>query len=165
LLSNPHTATISYYEKKKDYFEKLPAQQMTDSIGLKDLHSFGQELKQRGCRSPLIIKSEDLAANTSETVKAMCEYLDIPFKPESLQWKDLSENFVKFEGWYTIELTDCAKHWHGDAIKSTNFTKPLTYAVDETGKPTFEEIINPAHREICVKAYEENLVYYQLLTQ
>jgi Sulfotransferase domain len=163
LLGEPHKSVISYYEKKKNYFDELPRSQMSKSMGLKDLYELTLEFEAKNLPKPLFLKSEDLYYNTEETVKRVCQYLDIPFKEESLHWQDLSENFTSFPGWYTIELTDCAKTWHLPAISSTGFTKPASYELDASGRPTFAEIDNPEHREICRQAYEENLVYYNLL--
>ncbi len=163
LVRDPHCVTISYYDRKKDYFEKLTTEEFSESIGFKRMHLLLDELKQCG-KKPLIIDSKDLYYKTKETVQELCSYLSIPFIERSLQWKDISENFNSFEGWYTIELTDCAKHWHMDAIRSTGFTKPVQYAIDEKGNPTFEEIANPQHRQTCIKIYKENLSYYKLLS-
>lgn len=163
LLGEPHRAIISYYEQKKDYFDQLPRFQLSKSIGLKDLYGLLLDLERRNLPKPLILKSEDLYNNTHATVQSVCSYLDLPFKEESLHWEDLSADFTAFPGWYTIELTECAKKWHSPAIASTGFTKPIRYALDEFGSPTFEEIANPDHREICIEAYKENLIYYNLL--
>ncbi len=165
LISNPHRAIIEYYEKKKNYFDKLPSSQLSESIGLKDLYKLLEDMKKNGLTLPLIIKSEDLYYTTKEAVQSVCDYLHVPFKEESLHWKDISENFSSFTdlGWYTIELTECSKHWHGDAIKSTGFSEPQAYALDKNHNPTFEEISNPEHRRICMQAYEENIAYYKLL--
>ena len=163
LLSQPHKAIISYYEKKKDYFDKLPRHQLSKSIGLKDLYELLEDFKSKNLPKPLILSSEDLYNKTHETVQSVCTYLGIPFKEESLHWEDLSENFTSFPGWYTIELTNCAKQWHSVAIASTGFTLPQSFGLDEFGNPTFEEIANPDHREICKEAYQENLHYYNLL--
>lgn len=165
LVSSLHGAVISYYRKKKDYFDKLPATQMADSIGLKGMYELLIDIKKDGGTPPLIIKSEDLYFKTQDTVQSLCHFLNVPFKKEALNWADASSNFISFEqwGWYTIELTDCSKAWHMEAIKSTGFTKPETFAIDYQGNPTFEEIENPHHREICIQAYKENLVYYNLL--
>jgi len=163
LISEPHGSIISYYEQKKDYFDKLPETQMSASIGFEGLYNLLQELKNSDKGLPLIISTESLYYNTRETVQKVCDYLNIPFKEESLQWKDISENFTTFEseGWYTIELTECSKKWHGKAIRSTGFTEPGKYAVDTEGNPTFEEIENPKHKEICKRAYLDNLAFYK----
>lgn len=168
LVSNPHASIISYYKKKQDdysIFDKMPTTQLSESIGLKGIYDLLMEIKKNGGNPPLMIKSEDLYLKTQETVQSICDFLQIPFKENSLHWKDLSSNFSNFAdyGWYTIELTDCAKKWHGDAIKSTGFTEPATFAVDARGNPTFEEVVIPKHRELCIEAYKENAHYYKLL--
>lgn len=138
---------------------------MTDSVGLKGMYELLIDIKKNGGIPPLIIKSEELYFKTEETVRSLCSFLNVPFKKEALHWHDASADFVSFEqwSWYTIELTNCSKAWHMDAIKSTGFTQPETFAVDAQGNPTFEEIENPRHKEICIQAYKDNLVYYNLL--
>lgn len=162
LVRNPHGAIIEYYEKKKSYFDKLPQSQLSESIGLKNTYNLLQELKKSGNHSLLIIKSEDLYFKMRETVQTICKYLNIPFSENLINWKDLSANFVSFPGWHTIELTDCAKTWHMNAISSTSFTRPSVFAVDKDNNPTFEEVTNTAHRKICIDAYKENVRYYNL---
>ena len=162
LIRELHGSTIDYYMQKKDYFDTLPEEQMSRSLGFEGLYNLLLEFRKNGKGLPLIISSEDLANKTDETVKRICDYLNIPFKAETLKWNDISKGFKTFTdslGWYTIELTDCSLKWHEKAIKSTGFTHIERYAVAD-GKPTFEEIENLKHREICQKAYEENLVYY-----
>lgn len=165
LISNPHNAIISYYEKKKNYFDQLPEEQLSQSIGFKDLYLLLDKIRAAGCKNPLILVSKNLYDKTELTVQTLCDYLKIPFKKEALQWANLWENFAYFPNWYTIERTECAKTWHEKAIKSTTFTQPELYALDEAGNPTFEEIENLKHREICRNAYEENIKFYRLLLE
>jgi len=163
LIREPHGSIIDYYEQKKAKFDELLENQVSKSMGFEGLYNLLVELKATSKGLPLIISTEDLYYNTNNTVQKVCEYLEIPFKEESLHWEDISKNFTTFEealGWYTIELTDCSKKWHKDAISSTGFTEPGRYAVNTDGQPTFSEIENENHRAICRKAYEENLVYY-----
>ncbi len=162
LVRNPHGSIIDYYEKKEKIFDELPRSQLSASMGFKDVYELVQVMNSQGC-NPLIIQTEDLYNNTKNTVQSVCDYLNVPCKEEWLHWKDISENFTSFPGWYTIEVTKTAVDWHMDAIKSTGFTRSMTYVVDEEGNPTFQEISNPKHREICIEAYQENLPYYELL--
>ena len=165
LVSDLHAAIISYYSQKQDYFDKLPATQMTDSIGLRGMYELLKQITTNGGTPPHFIKSEDLFFKPKETMQSLCTFLHIPFKENCLSWHDAGSDFTSFSqlGWYTIELTDCSKKWHGKAIASTGFTKPEVYKVDAKNNPTFEEIINPEHRAICARAYKENLPYYRLL--
>jgi hypothetical protein len=161
LIGNPHNLTISYYEKKKDYFDQMPETQMANSIGLKDLYEFIISLKEHD-RAVCICRSDDLYYHTEDTVKSMCGHLQIPYMPHALHWKDISENFTTLPFW-TIANTSCILAWNLDVIQSTGFTLPQQYAVDEQGNPTFEEIANPKHRKICADAYNENMIYYHLI--
>ncbi len=161
LIADPHSIIISYYEKKKEYFDQLPKEQITNSVGFKELYAFITSLKDKE-NGVFICQSEDLYYRSETTVQSLCNYLHIPYLPKALHWKDLSHNFSTFPFW-TIENTSCSYTWHLDAIKSTRFTQPQQYATDSYGNPTFEEIIDENHRKICVDAYKENKVYYDLI--
>ncbi len=166
LLCNPHSSIISYYKKKVSYFDELPESQLSASMGFKDLYTLYKELIKHGI-TPVIIKTEDLFLVPEKTINSFCQQLNIPFIEAALHWKDLSKGFKNFSdsGWYTIENTDCALHWHLNAIKSTGFNKLAAYGLDEQNAPTFEEISKPEHRRICIQAYKENIKYYNLLVE
>lgn len=163
LIGDPHEITISYYDKKKDYFDQMPEEQIARSIGYKELHAFIASLRENGKRV-FICETKSLYERPDTTIKALCTYLHILYKPEALHWSDLSANFKTFPFW-TIENTNCSLEWHSDAIRSTEFTPSQTYKVDAEGNPTFEEIENEKHHTICEKAYEENKVYYDLIKE
>lgn len=163
LLGNVHNLTISYYEKKKEYFDKLSADQISNSIGLKALYECLLHLKKQN-KNIVICYTPDLFSKTETTVKTICQKLEIPYKPESLQWQNLDTNFTALPFW-TIETASCSRTWQQDVITSNGFTKPEQYAVDKQGNPTFEEIKNKKHREICNKAYQENKLYFDLIMQ
>lgn len=166
LISDPHSSIISYYKKKKAYFDELPVGQLVESMGLQYLYELSQKLKQSGCGAPLVIKTQDLHLKPNKTVQRICDYLQIPFIKESLSWENAESTFLDFTdfGWYTIELPGCSKHWHSSAIKSTRFSKLASYAVDKQGNPTFEEVENPQHRARCIDAYNKSISYYTLLS-
>ena len=165
LVSHPHASIIAYYRKKARYFDKLPPNQLADSIGLKGLYAVREKLLEKGI-TPVLLKTEDLFQAPEKTVRTFCEQSHIPYIEEALHWNDLSKEFKNFSdyGWYTIEETECALAWHLEAIKSTGFSEIATFVTDDQGNPTFEEISNPAHRKICIDAYNKNIKYYELLT-
>lgn len=161
LIGNIHNLTISHYEKKKDHFDKLPPEQMSNAIGLKALYEFITELKKQN-KKVVICSSPDLFYKPESTVEKLCKELEISFLPQTLHWPDISENFSTLPFW-TIENNSCSLAWQNDAIESTGFTEPKQYTVDKQGNPTFEEIKNKKHRDICAAAYQENMQYYTLI--
>lgn len=126
LIGNPHHLIIDYYNKKKDYFDQLPEAQMANSVGLKDLYEFIKQLTSQH-KAVFICESEKLYSAPEATVQALCNYLQVPFMPESLHWKDISVDFTELPFW-TIENTECSRTWHMKAIQSTGFTQPPQYA-------------------------------------
>lgn len=157
LLRNPHSTTISYYKKLPVTLPNL-----NDIIGYKPCYDIYNTICASGVRKPLIIKTEELYSDPAKIIQKFCHYCEIPFIPESLHWDDLGDSFSGIKEWHESKLCHVTQEWHGDAIKSTGFHKPHTYAIDENGNPTFEEIA-PEHREEYRQAYEYNKVYYDLL--
>jgi len=157
MIRNPHHSVISFYNKVNDVVDGF-----SDLIGYKACYEIFQDIKKRGANFPIIIYSEDLYTRPSDTVKYLCKHIGIPFKESSLHWSDLGENFSG-EPWSEIKHKELARHWHREAMRSTKFTTPSKYQVDTAGYPTFSEIKDVAHRTICKKAYQENLVFYNLL--
>ena len=158
LIRNPHHTVISFYKKCgsiPDRFSFLCGYQAT--------YELLKAINEHSVYKPLIIYSEDLYEHTEETIKRMCDYLEIPFKPESLAWPDLGSEFTGHEEWHEIKIQEHFQHWHGEAIRSSGWSKPSNYEVDEFGQPTFCEITSIEHRNACKNAYEENKTYYDLM--
>jgi len=160
LLRNPHHITISFYKKLGKTFDKF-----SDLIGQKGCYELWQEIKKRTGKSPVIVITEELYQHPYETMHQFCQSVDIPFIPEALQWKSLGSDFEGTQAWHQTKILSATQHWHDDAIMSTGFQKPREYEVDTQGNPTFSEIENPEDREVCKKAYEENMYYYKLILQ
>ena len=106
--------------------------------------------------------SEHLYTNTEITVKTLCNQIQIPFKSSSLNWEKLGKSFTGHEKWHEHKKKDLTHRWHGNAMQSTGFTKPRQYEIDKDGDPTFSEVADLEHRDICKKLYKENIEYYQL---
>lgn len=158
LLRNPHHVVISFYNK----CNAIP-NEYSRLIGYKETYELFKYALVHGSHKPIILRTEDLYTQPKKTVRAICKALDIAFKPESLHWQDLGPGFSGEHEWREIKRTDLFQYWHGDAIKSTGFSKPRSYNVDEQGNPTFEEIANQEHRNACIDAYEKNLSWYTKL--
>lgn len=163
LLRNPHHAAISFYKKCDSVFLE-DAQDFSDLIGYKAAYELYKSLSVRAVHKPLIILSEMLYTAPEETIKHFCHEADITYKPEALIWPELDTSFDGQE-WHEIKQHQLMHHWHGDALRSGSFAKPAQYHVDENGQPTFVEIVDKNHREICKKAYSKNKYYYELLLE
>lgn len=162
LVRNPHHTTISMYKKIISVFDAV-AYELSEAMGYQALYETFKTVKQHAAQEPYIMLTEDLYNNPEETIQKFCNHVGIDFKPESLHWSDLGEHFTGDQAWHEIKYKEITHHWHGDAIRSTGFSKPNSYEVDEYGNPTFAEITNPEHRDTCKKIYLEQLFYYNLL--
>ncbi|HUD01027.1 MAG TPA: hypothetical protein VMR37_01755 [Rhabdochlamydiaceae bacterium] len=158
LIRNPHHTAISFYYKLGVWPEEL-----NFLIGYKAEYEIFQFVKKHAVNKPFILMTEDLYNRPEETIKAFCERLEMPFLPESMHWSDLSADFTGEQEWHELKVPNITHHWHGDAIRSTGFSKPRPYEVDEQNKPTFSEIKNENHRLLIQQAYLENLPYYEKL--
>ncbi len=158
LLRKPHATTISFYNRSKCVINNL-----AHAIGYKSCLDIYHALSTISEKKPLILSTEDLYNDPSNTIQKFCDYCDIPFMPEALEWNDLGNNFSGVEEWHETKFQDTTQHWHGDAIHSTGFHKPHEYEVDEQGNPTFEEIAQE-YRDEYIKAYEYNKPFYELLS-
>jgi hypothetical protein len=158
LVRNPHHSIISMYRKVKSCFNGF-----SELIGYKATYELLQLIQNTYCNKPLIIRSEDLYEKPEQTIKKFCDHVGLEFKKESLHWQDLGDDFTGINEWHETKEKHHTYHWHEDAIKSSGFTTPHSYATDEFARPTFEEITNEKDRKYCQKAYFENLEYYNLI--
>lgn len=158
LVRNPHHTVISFYNK----IQSIP-DNFSYLIGYQACFELFEYVKNNGANKPLILHTEDLYNDPQLTVQRFCEEIKIPFIPESLEWDNLGENFTGKENWHESKKIHLTQHWHGDAIRSTGFGKPHEYELDDQGMPTFSEVLNEQHRDICRAVYLENKNYYDLL--
>ncbi len=169
LIRNPHHAVISFYKKIQQNFEIFESDNahytFSDVIGYKSLYEIIYGIKQNSTKPITIILSEELYTNPEETVKKFCDDCHIPFIQDALTWQDLGDNFSGQSEWHELKKSDATQHWHNDAIRSNGFSKPSEYETDQNDNPTFSEIENLEHRNICIEAYKENLKYYNLILQ
>lgn len=160
LVRNPHNALISHYKKTNFGVMKNLLQ---DILSYKKLYELFQEFKQKTMKQPWIILSEELVVHPRKILTQFCYHTGIPFKEESLSWQQLGKDFSFKKEWNCDNPPHCASHWHDSAMASTGFESRVTsYAVDEDGQPTFEEIENLEHRTFYKQLYDENLPYYKL---
>lgn len=164
LMRNPHHTTISMYKKIAHVFDSI-GYQFTDVIGYKALHEIFITAEQHAFHKPYLILTEDLYTNPQETIQKFCDHVGIVYKPEALQWDDLGDQFDGQKLWHEEKYKELTHHWHSDAIRSTGFGKPGSYAVDQFGLPTFAEITNAGHQAMCRGFYDEHLPFYNFLLE
>jgi hypothetical protein len=160
LIRNPHGMMISHYKKNNDITGNF-----IDWFSYKELMKIWQMVYEKSPHKPIIISAEKLCAKPEETVQELCNQLEIPYLEHALHWENLGDNFTGKELWNEIKPKELTHYWHGEAIKSTGFGALTQYEVDEQGIPTFSEIINLEDRQVLMKLYNENLVYYYQILQ
>jgi hypothetical protein len=164
LVRDPHHALISFYNKQVSTPNfSISYSLFSHLMSYKGLYDFVHRIKEKSAHIPLIICAEDLYSAPEKVARLICDYLDIDFKEGSLAWSDLGTDFTGYEEWHENKLCNRTQLWHGEAIRSTGFTKPTSYTVDSNGIPTFAEIDNEEHRKMCMDISQENANYYTLL--
>lgn len=158
LVRNPHHSIISFYKKILHIFPNF-----SDIIGYESTYEILKYVQKNSPNKPLIILSEDLYNNPSQTIEEFCQSCDLDWNQNALHWTNLGDDFTGQNEWNETKQKAQTYHWHGDAIKSSGFITPHMYATDKNGIATFEEIMNIEDRKQCKKIYYENLKYYDLI--
>lgn len=83
------------------------------TLGYAELPTLFEHCYQATNRCPLVIDSDDLINNTKDVFQRVCQYANIPFKPEALKWKASMPK--QWETW---------RVWHKEAAQSNGFSVP-----------------------------------------
>lgn len=158
LLRDPHSSIMSFYRKSQGCPPHL-----NYLIGYEPFYNIFQKVKKESANRLTAVFADDLSTNPEETVKKLCHALEMPFIPESLSWSSSEESFDCQKEWHEDKTNETIQVWHGDALNSSGFAKLAKYSVDENGKPTFEEIVNPEHKQQYQECYLYNLKFYEML--
>lgn len=159
LLRHPHGVVSSQYKAHQKIYERF-----SYSCGFQACYEILRTVQELGVNKPYIMKSEDLYNQPQETAQALCKAIDIPFAEHMLHWDNLGSSFIGRKEWHELKHPAFIYKWHEPAIMSTGFHQPTLYDVDEMGNPTFAEVINEEDRKACFEAYDENMIYYKLMT-
>ena len=159
LVRNPHHCAISYYKGLNNTI----IEHYSDWLGFESTYTIFKDLQKRAFNRPVIIEAENLYTQPDAVAQLLCKHLNIPFKESMINWPQLGSECTGVQEWGELKNKERTDHWHGNALQSTHFEKTKSYDVDEQGNPTFNEITKLDDRELCRKAYEANLHYYNLL--
>ncbi|NJQ13713.1 sulfotransferase family protein [Streptomyces bohaiensis] len=86
-----------------------------DEIGFARLHEIFTAVRRATGRPPVVIDSEDLVERPEETVRAYCEAVGIPFRPEALEWRPGMRTEWRSTG-----------RWHRSTSETTGFARSRT---------------------------------------
>jgi hypothetical protein len=103
LVRHPRQAISSHYAMKPTV--------TCPEIGYERLWELFQLLWSASGRQPLVVRSEDLLRDPPAVVRAYCEAVGLPFRPDALHWDP-------------ADRPEWQRHraWHLDAIRSSGFT-------------------------------------------
>lgn len=160
LVRDPHPGIISYYKKIAPQALDYIVADLEQLTGYQALYNSFKTVQNKAFNQPGIIHAEQLYTNAPHTVRAFCEYVNIPFQQEHLHWNSLDKEFSGTKEWNENKKQEFTQHWHRDALLSTGFHQPAKYQLDEHRKPSFAEIDNATHREICIKTYQNSKPFY-----
>ena len=105
LLRHPVRVISSFSKKYENVSE--------DDIGFKKQIELFSEISKRGL-NPIVVNSEDIRKEPEETLRKLCERLNLRFQKSMLSWQ-MGGN--KQDGVW-------ASHWYESAHKSTGFSGP-----------------------------------------
>lgn len=165
LLRNPHHCLISYYQKFSPATFDYLLNDLERLSGYKSLYHIAQCIQPLVTNPPYFIHAEALYKNPAPTIRKLCEHIDIPYQADYLQWPTPLDPEQELRHWGEYKKQEFAEHWHREALMSQGFTTPTSYAVDKNEEPTFIEISNKKHKEVCQKIYTQNKRWYDLLCQ
>jgi hypothetical protein len=131
LIRDPAKTIASYYALNPDVSEA--------EIGCEQLCRLFRRVTRIAQRTPVVVDADDLEDDPAGIVAAYCRHLNIPFIPESLQWKP--EGSRKWKIW---------ENWHRDAEQSTGIVKNLE---------TFSVTID--NSKFLKEYYDHHLPYYR----
>jgi hypothetical protein len=109
LVRPPHKSVPSYYRCC------IPPRSATTGFdhyrhseaGFRELRILYDYLVENG-QTPLVVDAEDIVRDPEQTIKAICEAVDLDFDPAMLSWdkdQDVIDTFQKWNGWHTDVLS------------------------------------------------------------
>ena len=139
LVRHPYKVFASYYNAMGDA--------TIHDTGLKDLVDLKEYLENIGQTVP-VVENETLLSKPEETLKELCDALDIEFQPAMLKWE---KGGRPEDGMW-------AYHWYKGTHKQQGFSN---HAIVEKDLDSYLEGL-PSH---IVKRAEESVEYYQILAE
>jgi hypothetical protein len=105
LIRHPRETIASRY--------RLDPQAAVDKIGFESQAEIFSEVARLTGRDPVVIDSADLISRPEAIVRAYCERVGIPYRPDALTWRAADR-----PEW------ELSRSWHGEAAVSTGFAQP-----------------------------------------
>ncbi|MQA25329.1 MAG: sulfotransferase family protein [Micromonosporaceae bacterium] len=103
MIRDPRAAVASHYA--------LYPNVTLDEVGFEYLHTIFQAVREATGEIPAVIDGDDLVADPEGVLRAYCERVGLPFRPESLRWQPGAQRV-----WERTEK------WHRDVALSSGLT-------------------------------------------
>lgn len=135
LVRQPEDAIASHYAMNADV--------SSEEIGYETLWQLYELLRDRLSVQPLVISSEDLKVSTEKVIRQVCNYCEMEYLPEALNWRKPPPK--EWKSW---------EAWHQDAVKSKKITNKRKIYADTV------------HNNPVLKGYaEHHAPFYELLKE
>lgn len=148
LIRNPIKTIVSSYKRYSECNNEnnyVPEIIKTQRFDLQ--FNIYENLKSEGM-NPIIVDSKTLLEKSSEVMRLICDSINIPFIPESLNWESYMDK--SWEQW---------PNFFEDVSKSTGFKKKADE--ENVSEDLFKEIPEGSHQEELKKHYYEQLPFYE----
>jgi hypothetical protein len=164
LLRDPHPCMISYYKKMSPDTLDYIIGDFGHLTGFPALYNSFRLIQDNAFHKPYVLHAEQLYEDSQNTIRALCDYLKIPYEDNHLTWDNLGETFNGFKAWQENKKPELTRHWHQEAIDSQGFHQPTQYELDDGGQPVFSEITNNAHRSKCIEVWRDSKILHKLIS-
>jgi hypothetical protein len=134
IIRDPARAILSHHA----IFPQMPVH----AIGHQALYDIFCEVRRLTGKTPYVINAEDLASRPAQTVRRLCDHLQLEFMPEALSWTATCPE--QWKAW---------RSWHKDAENSTSIIQgtagfdegalhadPRLLAYDQHHRPFYERM-------------------------
>lgn len=163
LIRPPNKVAVSLYRGlKKMSSAKIDELSLADLVMHEELWIIYKKIREKAKNPPILIFSDQLSDNPSETVQNFCHKTGIEFSQNHLIWKALNMAKEEIPNWHETKQYSDIRIWNEDVFKSTGFVLQKNYEVNAMGEPTFKEIEDIEDREAVKKAYLRQLPFYEL---
>jgi hypothetical protein len=142
IIREPARAILSHYA----IFPDMPLQ----AIGHRALYEIFCRVTRLTGKTPHVINADELALRPEATVRALCDYLQLEFLPDAMQWApDCPSQWLPWRSWHQdAEASTCITALHTSGFDETQLrSHPRLAEYFAVHQPFYERMNQFAHRE------------------
>jgi protein-lysine N-methyltransferase EEF2KMT len=149
LLIRDPVAVLSSWSQSGDVHGNAPTIDEVGILPLNQIYSKIQEMSSSSTTAPIILNSDDIAENPSETLQALCHELSIDFQTAMLTWPsgphDCDGPWAKW--WYTSvwNSTGWKPKPHMEPISKYQVLQPHLLPALRASLPAYEFLLRQSH--------------------